>query len=101
MKAIDIIDALTRMGSTEDCGVLVAPENCSEIEIFFRNHFVGDDETTRMIVDGSAKPEASYLYRYDERISRPSGEQGADIVLTLYEFAHANPSSIIYLYEIE
>ena len=66
MKAIDIIDALTRMGSTENTGLVETPENADEIQDWLRRWFGGDCDS--MQCDRDLKPNTKYVYSYDEQL---------------------------------
>lgn len=90
MKAIDIIDALTRMGSTEGTGLVETPENADEMQDWLRMQFGRDYR-----LDRELKPNTRYVYSYVDRLWTPRCEVREDCIVEEEGYADE-----IYLYEI-
>lgn len=91
MKAIDIIDALTRVGSTEGTGLVETPANVDEMPDWLRTWF-GE----YVALDRELKPGTRYVYSYVDRLWTPRCEAHEDCIMEVDGFAEE-----IYLYEIE
>lgn len=103
MKALDIIDGLTRMGNTEGTGIVETPDNPAEITNWAKQMFGGGCDD--MTFSKKLKPNTKYLYVYCEQISSKAVE---DCKLEVkYVFTNGGDENIltdtheIYLYEIE
>lgn len=101
MKALDIIDALTRMGNTESTGIVETPDNPAEITEWLGEMFGGGCD--EMTYSNELKPNTKYIYVYEESILANAVEDCKLIV----EFVYADgrntwtETNEIYLYEIE
>lgn len=91
MRAIDIIDALTRMGSTENTGLVETPENSEEMQDWLRTWF-GE----YVSLDRELKPGARYVYSYVDRLWTPRCESREDCILEIRDY-----SEEVYFYEVE
>ena len=91
MKAIDIIDALTRMGSTENTGLVETPENAEEMQDWLRAWF---DEYVSL--DRELKPGTKYVYSYVDRLWIPRGRAREDCIMEIRDYAEE-----VYFYEVE
>ena len=104
MKALDIIDCLTRMSNTEGTGVVETPENPHEISDWIVSWFGGDCSGIKC--DKELKPNTKYIYSYDCQLYR-FGICKEDCVIEIeHETAETNENyqvdvDRIYLYEIE
>lgn len=103
MKAIDIIDALTRMGNTEGTGVVETP-NKNEIGEWLSRWFGGDCDEIRY--DGTIKENAKYLYSYDSHLFTLKGTHKEDCRVDVermiaYDDVSYKEADVIFLYEIE
>lgn len=104
MKALDIIDALTR-NCTENTGLVTTPCNKSELLDWVKSWFGGDcDEIT---CSAKLKTNRKYVYVYGQPLFTLKGYHSADCVVkvTLDVSADYNEcrkiEEEIYLYEVE
>ena len=103
MKALDIIDALTRMGNTEGTGIVETPDNPAEIPNWLGEMFGGGCDD--MTFSKRLKHNTKYLYVYTEQISAKAVEDCKLVVK--YACADGRGRNTwtdtheIYLYEIE
>lgn len=99
MKALDIIDALTRMGNTEGTGIFTTPD--TDMLEWLGEYFGGGCD--KMMVSNELKPNTKYLYVYDERLSVNAVENSTIVVKTKYSDSVNTwtERSVIYIYEIE
>ena len=105
MKAINIIDALTRMGNTEGTGICETPSDKTDITNFLINWFGGGCEVS---YEGEIKTDTKYLYSYSEKLwNIKNGICKEDAMVKLEvqtaednEHLHTE-TEIVYLYEIE
>lgn len=96
MRGVTIIDALTRMGNTENMGTLEVPYD-NTIQEYMESYFGNDDSI--LVVDGNVKYETPYLYSYENRIWGLRGTMGADVVINVIN--KKEEKFQIFLYEIE
>ena len=89
MKAIDIIDALTRMGSTEGTGLVETPENADEMQDWLRTWF-GEYRS----LDRELKPGAKYVYSYEFLLWTPRCVSRVSCIMRVDDCE-------VYLYEVE
>lgn len=104
MKALDIIDCLTRMGCTEGTGLVETPENPHEIPDWVVDWFGKDCDEVKY---GKIKPSTKYVYSYDIHLFGIKGTHKEDCVVEVkWEVAEDNNKfhireESIYLYEVE
>lgn len=103
MKAIDIIDALTRIGNTEGTGVVETP-NKNEIGEWLSRWFGGDCDS--ITYDKPIKENTKYLYSYDSHLFTLKGIHKEDCKIVVermiaYDDTSYTEKDVIYLYEIE
>ena len=96
MRGVTIIDALTRMGNTENMGTLQVPYD-NTIQEYMESYFGTDDSV--LLIDGNVKYETSYLYSYENRLWGLRGAMGADVVINIVNADEERTQ--IFLYEIE
>lgn len=101
MKALDIIDALTRMGNTEGTGIVETPDNPAEIPNWLGVMFGGGCD--EMTCSNELKPNTKYIYVYEESISAKAVEDCKLMVVFTYSDGKNTLTNTdeIYLYEIE
>ena len=104
MKALDIIDCLTRMGCTEGTGLVETPENPHEIPDWVKIWFGGDCDEIKY---DEIKPSTKYVYSYDTHLFGIKGTHKEESkVVVKWEVAEDNDNfhtreDVIYLYEVE
>lgn len=101
MKALDIIDALTRMGSTEGTGIVETPDNPNEIPNWITSWFGGGCDEIKY--DETLKPSTKYIYVYDETIT-PKAVADCKVEVSIEYSDGKNTwtdTTEIYLHEIE
>lgn len=104
MKALDIIDALTRVGCTEGTGLVETPDNSDEIPDWVEAWFGGGCDEIKY--DG-IKPSTTYVYSYETHLWSLKGTHKEDgRVEVKWEVAENNNNfhireESIYLYEVE
>lgn len=91
MKAIDIIDALTRMGNVENIGLVETPENAEEMQDWLRTWFCEYDS-----LDRELKPGTKYVYSYGDRLWTPRCRAREDCIMEIRDY-----SEEVYFYEVE
>lgn len=91
MKAIDIIDALTRMGNAENTGLVETPENAEEMQDWLRTWFCECES-----LDRELKPGTKYVYSYVDRLWTPRGRAREDCIMEIRDY-----SEEVYFYEVE
>lgn len=106
MKALDIIDALTRMGNTEGTGIVETPDNPAEIPNWLGGMFGGGClafKVAKITCSTELKPNTKYIYVYGETISAKAVEDCKVMVVFTYNNGKTtlNSTDEIYLYEIE
>ena len=104
MKAIDIIDALTRMGNTEGTGIVETPANRNEFGEWLSRYFGGDCDEIKY--DHALKEGTKYLYSYDMKLWTLRGTHKEDCRIDVertiaYDAESYTQTDTIYLYEIE
>lgn len=104
MKAIDIIDALTRMGNTEGTGIVETPANRNEFGEWLSRWFGGDCDEIRY--DHALKENTKYLYSYDMKLWTLKGTHKENCRIDVermiaYDTKSYTQTDTIYLYEIE
>jgi len=105
MKALDIIDALTRMGCTEGTGLVETPDNPHEFPDWLMTWFGGDCDEIKY--DETLKPSTKYVYSYETHLWSLKGTHKEDCrVEVKWEVAEDNNNfhireESIYLYEVE
>lgn len=96
MRAVEIIDALTRMGNTENMGTLAVPYD-NTFQEYMESYFGNDNSV--LLIDGNVKYETPYLYAYENRLWGLRGTMGADVVINVVN--EKEEKFQIFLYEIE
>lgn len=104
MKAIDIIDGLTRLGNTEGTGVVETPANRNEFGEWLSRWFGGDCDEIRY--GHTLKENTKYLYSYDSHLFTLKGIHKEDCRIDVermiaYDEESYTQKDTIYLYEIE
>lgn len=104
MKALDIIDCLTRMGCTEGTGLVETPKNPYELSDWVKTWFGGDCDEIKS--DG-LKPNTKYVYSYDTHLFGIKGIFKEESKVVVERTCGENNDNIttdidtIYLYEVE
>jgi hypothetical protein len=110
MKALDIIDALIRMGNAEDTvnsiGIVETPDNPAENPNWLRKMFGrggGLFKVDKMTCSNELKPNTKYIYVYEESISAKAVENCKVMVVSTYNNGKNTLTATeeFYLYEIE
>ena len=106
MKALDIIDALTRMGDTEHTGIVETPNNPAEIPNYLGGVFSGGHlifKVAKITCSTELKPNTKYIYVRGESISAKAVEDCKVMVVFTYNNGETTLKSTrkFYLYEIE
>ena len=91
MKAIDIIDALTRMGNAENTGLVETPENAEEMQDWLRTWFCEYES-----LDRELKPGTKYVYSYVDSLWTPRCRAREDCIMEIRDY-----SEEVYFYEVE
>lgn len=104
MKALDIIDALTRMGNTGGTGIVETPDNPAEIPNWLEKMFGGGlFKVDKITCSNELKPNTKYIYVYDKKISAKAVKDCKLMLVLTYNNGKNTliTTEEIYLYKIE